>query len=80
MGAGIHGHGPTAREQAILDRTDAGAKVVDVADELGLSPAYVHQVASNLSGSWAGNNAFDAMVAAGSRLLAKACARVGRFQ
>lgn len=41
MGAGIEGHGLTEREQAIMDRFDAGVPVGEICAELGLKRSYV---------------------------------------
>lgn len=42
------GHGPSAREQAILDRYEACRDIATVADELGLTRRYCEQVVREL--------------------------------
>jgi len=71
-------HGCTPREQAILDRDGAGMDHAGIAAELGLSLAYVRRTVTFYSGSWAENNAFDAMVRDGTMRLAAAIAATGK--
>lgn len=65
----IYGHGPSAREQMINDRSEQGAKPRDIANEAGLSEAYVRQVIQALvaptDGQWQ-----RAAISGSTRLLA----------
>lgn len=71
------GHGPSNREQQILDRHDAGMPVRQIAGELGLGRNYVEQVTQRLSGSWVENRRFETMVREGPRRLAEAVEATG---
>lgn len=71
-----HSLGP--REAEVMDLFDGGMGSVAIAAELNLNPAYVGKVIALYSGSWVENNAFDAMVRAGSIALAGAIARTGK--
>jgi DNA-binding NarL/FixJ family response regulator len=71
-------HGLSRREWAIMDRHDEGMSTDQIAAELDLKRTYVSRIISTYSGSWSQNNAFDAMVRAGSIALASAIARTGK--
>lgn len=75
---GTLAHGCTPRELAILDRSDAGDDPGAISRELGLALGYVRKVVAMYSGNWTINDAFDAMVVAGSARLAAAIAATGR--
>lgn len=44
----VYGHGPTVREQMIIDLTERGIDAAGIAERLGLSEGYVRQVAQAL--------------------------------
>lgn len=52
----VYGHGPTRREQAILDLHEEGKSLVDIGNKLDVSPHYAAQVVRSLAqpplGDW----------------------------
>jgi hypothetical protein len=68
-----YGHGPTRREQAILDLHDGGRKPDDIGNELALSPRYVRDVIQRLGNPLVGD--WQASAKAGSEALLRALKR-----
>lgn len=69
-------HGPTPREQLILDRSDKGVPVQQIAEELGLEPNYVRDRISRLSMSDSSGDAFRDMIRRGTVALGARIAQV----
>lgn len=69
----MSGHGPTRREQEILDRSEAGETPAMIAAGMGIKTESVVRTLNLLHVS--GANPFDAMVRHGSELLREAILR-----
>ncbi len=75
------GHGVSASEQRVLDLSEQGLSNQAISSQLGVSRDYVDKTVTmfGMRTVWRAGDAFDAMVRHGSRSLAAATARVGRF-
>ncbi len=77
MGAGVEGHGLTEREQAIMDRHEAGVSVAMICAELGLKRSYVEKRIREYTPSIASQVAFERMARRGCEAMEAAIARTG---
>ena len=70
-----HGHGPTKREQQVLDLWESGKSTKAIAVELGVQVSTVKCVIDRLGGFGDAGVAFNAMVRQGSANLLAAIER-----